>query len=169
MTTPKKEYLEYLKALTAGQYNFEDDPDTPDVPDDSWIWAEPPAKEKMKNVQFGGVINALSLKKAQIKTAISKGQNIQVGAFMIRIMDYYGKDPLERSILSFEVYERRTKTPTGQPCNMDYPADLSKDNRFANRPWLSYFNGSFARDVPIDTITDIVKWMQALKKLTAFL
>lgn len=169
MTTPRKEYLKYLKELTDGQYSFDDEPEIPDTTDDSWIWAEPPAKEKMKNIVFNGMVDATNLRKADIKKALSKAQNIQVGAFTLRIRDFYGKDPLEKGVLSFSVLERKTKTPNGHPCNMDYDTDLSKDNRFNDRPWLSYFKGSSARDVPIDTIVDIVKWMQAIKKLSAFL
>ncbi len=168
MTTPRKEYLKYLKELTDGQYSFEED-DSPDVPDDSWVWAEPPAKEKMKNIIFNGMVEATNLRKVEIKDALSKAKNIQVGSFTIRIRDFYGKNPLEKGTLSFDVFERKTRTPNGQPCSMDYRADLSKDDRFNTRPWITYFNGSGARDVPIDTIVDIVKWMQAVKKLSAFL
>lgn len=171
MTTPRKDYLKYLKELTNEQYSFYDDEEETekDTADNSWVWAEPPAKEKMKIIVFNGVVDATELRKDQIKESLGKAKNIKVGEFTLRIRDVYGRDPLEKGVLSLEVYEKRTKTPTGQPCNMDYRCDLSKDKRFASRPWLSYFKGSWGRDVPIDTIIDIVRWMQALKRLTVFL
>jgi len=168
MSTPRKEHLKYLQYLTDHQYDYSEEPEEK-TPDDSWIWAEPPAKEKMKNIIFNGITDATNLRKDQIKTAICKTQNIQVGSFSIKINGYYGTTPLEKGVLSFSVYEKKTTTPNGHPCNMDVRADLSKDNRFTDRPWLSYFKGSGAYDVPIDTIVDIIRWMQAVKKLSAFL
>lgn len=167
MNISKEDYLKLLQDLANEQYDSEDKPEV--IPDDTWIPADPPAKERMKNISFSGVVDATNLRKDQVKSALARASNIKVGAFLIRINDYCGKDPLQKGILSFEIYERRTRTPTGNPCNMDYPADLSADDRFHGRPWLSYFSGASARDVPIDTIIDIVRWMQAVKKLSAFL
>lgn len=169
MTTPRKEYLKYLQYLTDNKYDYSEEPETDNTPDNSWIWSEPPAKSKMKSVVFNGIVDAINLRKEHIKEALGKAKNIQVGSFTLHVSSYYGLDPLQENTFSFTVYERKTKTPTGQPCSMDLKADLTKDNRFTGRPWLSYFKGSHARDVPIDTIVDIIRWMQALKKLTAFL
>jgi len=169
MTTPRQEYLKYLQYLTDQQYDYSDEPEEEKIPDDAWIWADPPEKEKMKNIIFNGVIDATNLRKSEIKKAIGQSKNIKVGNFTIRLVDFYGRGPLDKGTLSLRIYEKRTQTPTGQPCNMDYDAELHKDDRFNGRPWLSYFEGSYGREIPIDTIVDIVKWMQVIKKLTAFL
>lgn len=66
--------------------------------------------------------------------------------------------------------ERRFRTPSGNPCNMDYRINLHKDNRFTNRPWLNEFGPQGeADDVPIETVVDIIRWLQALKRMNAFL
>lgn len=169
MTTPRKDYLKYLQYLTTQQYDYSEEPEADTTPDNAWIWAEPPAKEKMKNIVFNGMVDAINLRKEQIKGALGQARNIQVGEFTIRMSSYYGKEPLKEGNLSFTVFKKQYKTATGQPCNMDMKYDLAKDNRFTGRPWLSYFQGCMGRDVPIDTMVEIVRWMQALKRMTAFL
>jgi hypothetical protein len=53
---------------------------------------------------------------------------------------------------------------------MTYRLDLLKDNRFSNRPWLSYIkNNSHATGVPVDTAVDIIRWFQGVIRMTAFL
>lgn len=169
MTTPRKDHLKYLQYLTERQYSYQDEEEEDTTPDDSWVWAEPPAKEKMKNVVFNGMVDATKLRKEQIKNALIKARNIQVGDITLRMNSYYGKDPLEQGNLSFTVFKKQYKTATGQPCNMDLKYDLSQDNRFTGRPWLSYFTGAFARDMPMDTVVEVVRWMQGVIRMKAFL
>jgi hypothetical protein len=53
---------------------------------------------------------------------------------------------------------------------MSYKMDFFRDNRFSNCPWLSYFNSSGrAHDIPADTVVNIIKHMQMIQRLTAFL
>lgn len=163
----KEDYLKLLEKIAANQYDTEDE--MPYTPEEAWIPAESEAKSKLKNINFNGVIDCTKMRSNDIKTAIGKAKNIQVGTFLIRISDYYGEDPLVEGKLSIEVYERLYRTPTGQPCNMDFRADLTRDSRFTGRPWLKYFQGSWADKVPVENIIEIVRWMQALKKLAAFL
>lgn len=169
MTTPRKDHLKYLQQLTDRQYSYYDEEEEDNTPDDSWIWAEPPAKEKMKNIIFNGIVDATALRKEQIKGALSQAKNIQVGEFTLRMSSYYGKDPIEQGNLSFSVYKKQFKTATGQPCNMDMKFDLTQDNRFTGRPWLTYFKGAWARDMPIDTVVEVVRWMQGIRRMKAFL
>lgn len=163
----KENYIKLLEQLTAEQYDTEDEISC--IPEDVWMPAESEAKIKLKNITFNGVIDCTNMRSNDIKTVISKTKNIKVGNFLIKINDYYGEDPIIKRNLSIEVYERLYKTPTGQPCNMDFKVDLTMDSRFAGRPWLTYFNGSWAKDIPIENIIDIIRWMQVLKKLTCFL
>lgn len=163
----KSDYQKLLEQIAAEQYDTNDE--EPLIPEEAWIPAESNVKNKLKNITFNGVIDCTKLRSKDIKGAIGKAKNLQVGTFLIRIEDYCGEDPLIQGKLSIEIWERLSRTPTGQPCNMDYRADLTLDTRFTGRPWLKYFHRSWATDVPIENIIEIVRWMQAIKKLTAFL
>lgn len=170
-TFSKEDYLKMLEDMANQQYDEPEEPEV-NVPTDSWVWGVSPLKEKLMTAKLHSTSNVMNLHRDQIKKAIQNTRNIQVGAFSIKIKGYYQSDKLDNHFMHLDIYERRTKTPTGQSCNMDYKADLTSDKRFADRPWITYFskdNPGHAKNVPIDTVVDIVKWMQALKKLTIFL
>ena len=170
-TFSKEDYLKMLEDIANQQYQEPEEP-VEDVPADSWIWSVSPVKEKLMTAKLHSTSDATNLHRDQIKKAIKNTRNIQCGPFSIKIKGYYQSEKLDNDFMHLDVYERRTKTPTGQKCNMDYRADLTSDKRFADRPWIIYFskdNPGIAKNVPIDTVVDIIKWMQALKKLTVFL
>lgn len=176
MPISKEEYQKILEEIYNEQYN--DEPETDLIPDDSWIPAESSAKEAMLRATNNkhGIIDVTKFRKEKIQDALYKCMNIQVGGFLIRI-DSYNGEPGKLSkgatlSLDIEVWEKRFKTPSGNPCNMDFRMDWSKDNRFFGRPWLKHFgngNSSSAHDVPVETVIEIVRWMQALKRMNAFL
>lgn len=170
-TFSKEDYLKMLEEIANQQYSEPKEPAV-DVPGDSWIWGESPLKEKLKMANLHSTTDATNLHRDQIKTAIKKTRNLKVGHWSIKIKGFYHSDKLDNDFMHLDIYERRTKTPSGQQCNMDYRADLATDNRFTNCSWISYFSTTspgLAQNVPIDTVVNIVKWMQALKKLTVFL
>ena len=162
---------EYLKLLD--EIDNEDQDENLDIPDESWIWAEPPIKQKIKHNTLNSMVNLTTCRKDKIQEALYKCMNIQVGNYLIRISSYHGEpDKFGNGTgltMDICVWEKRYKTLSGNPCNMDYMVDLSKDNRFTNQPWLKLFDGYYAKSVPVDTVVDIVRWMQALKRMTAFL
>lgn len=164
MNIDKEEYLKLLSEL--------DEP-AEDISDDSWFYADPPAKEKMLKARaFSGSMDCTNFKREQILKAIKSNCNLQVGPFSIRIRGFYHSEKADKAYMSIDLFEKKTKTPTGHPCNMDYKVDVMKDNRFEGRPWAELFNNhrqGTAINVPIETVVEIVKWLQALKKLTAFL
>jgi len=171
----KEEYLKLLEELTDQQYDSdEDEPLNP--PDEAWIWADPPAKEKIRIHNHHGVVDVTKCRKDSIQEALYKCMNIKVGDFLIKIERYHGyPDKFGKGVdltMDIEVWEKKYKTPSGNPCNMDFRMDWSKDNRFFGRKWLQWFdNGisSSAQNVPVDTVVDIIRWMQAIKKMGAFL
>lgn len=173
MTLTKEEYIKLLEEIADQQYNCDPAEDMV-IADDSWIWADPPAKEKMKAHNGYGTCNAIGLKREKIQEMLYKYKNIQVGHFLIRISEYHGfPDKFGKGkdlTMDIEIWERKFRTPSGNPCQMDYRADLSQDNRFFGRPWITLFaTSSSASHVPVETVVDIIKWMQAIKKLSAFL
>ncbi len=164
-----QEYIELCQKLVDQQYN--DAIDDYDIEKMEWIPSEPEAKEKMLKVNHSGMIDLTHVKSSKIKEEIFKCGNIKVGDFKIIINHYSGVPSQEGAKLccNLRVMGHQSQTMNGMPCNMDSVVNLPKDSRFKGRPWLKYFNGSYASNVPIDTVVDIIRWMQAIKKMTAFL
>jgi len=172
----KEEYLKLLEDLADDQYGTTDYPEDNYVPDEAWIPSESGAKEMIRFKNLHGKIDVTKFKKEQIQDALYKCMNIQVGDFLIKIESYHGyPDKFGKGTnltMDIEVWEKRYRTPSGAPCNMDFRIDWSKDNRFFTRKWLSYFGAgtrSAGINVPVDTVVEIVRWMQALKRMGAFL
>lgn len=162
---------DYLKLLE--EISREEDSGCDNIPDEAWFPSESPAKNRMKNVNSHGVFNITHLKKAEIKEKIFKYTNFQIGNFLIRTKKYRGTPDTDKNInLTFdiEVYERKNQTPTGRQCNMDYRANLKIDDRFATRPWIDLFDDEGrANNISIDDFVNIIRYMQTIKKLSAFL
>jgi len=176
MTFLSKE--EYLRLIESAQKDEEyDQVDSYDIPSDAWIPSESPNKEKMLRswaASAHGMVDVLNYRKGQIQDAIYKCMNLQVGDFIIHIRRYSGH-PKDKQLhgpltLDISVMQEKHKTPSGAPCKMSYKFDFFQDNRFTDRPWITYFNSAgYATNVPVEIVIEIVKYMQALRKLSAFL
>lgn len=166
-----EEYLKLLENLD-DQYGSEEL--DIDLPEDSWIPSEPATKEKILRSRAQSVIDVSQYKKDKIKLALYSCDSIRVNSFIIHISNYTGlpnrNDKNIELKLDISVFETKYKTPSGNPCKMDYRVNFSKDDRFKNRPWLNYFSTSgTAHNIPVDTVIEVVNWMQIIKKLSAFL
>jgi hypothetical protein len=175
----KEEYLRLIEEYVNDQYGDNDgDETTLDVGafEGGWIPADPPAKERMKNALGGGssCIDLTTAKKDKISDALYKYHNIKVGEFIIRIEEYHGRPGKTGKTVNLtmdvSVWEEVYRTPSGTPCKMTYRKNFHQDNKFDKRPWLNYFsNSGDAHNIPADTVVDVIRWMQALKRMTAFL
>jgi hypothetical protein len=165
----KKEYLDLIQTFVDQQYD--DLEGGHEVVEMEWIPSEPAAKEKIKEASVNGTIDLTNVKSGKIKSELFKCTNLKIGKFKLRLNRYFtapSKDG-ESVCISLEAFEERHKTPNGHPCKMDFPMLFAKDSRFENRPWLKYFNKNHATNVPIDIVVEIVRWMQAVQRMTAFL
>lgn len=168
----KEDYIKFLEELTEQQYSDEDDTYT--IPEDAWMPAESLAKEKMKIHDRAGSVDLLNCKKSKIQDALYKCTNVKVGSYLIRIHEYHGT-PNKIGIganltMDIEVWETVYQTPSGHPCKMDYNKNFHKDNRFYGKPWLNYFSTvGVAHDMPVETVVDVIRWLQAIQKIGAFL
>jgi hypothetical protein len=120
------------------------------------------------------IIDLTNCKKDDIQELLFKSTKFKIGKFTLTINKYYGIPGDAESSLALDIrlMEHRIKTPNGSPCNMDFDIDIMKDSRFKNRAWLSYFNTkgrSYGIGIPTDVVVDIVRWLQAITKLCAFL
>jgi hypothetical protein len=164
------DYLDLIQKLVDQQYD--DAIDDYDISRMEWIPSEPEIKKKIHQASSSGMIDLTNVKSNKIKDELLKCTNLRVGPFKVRIKRY-NSVPSQKGAqmtVDIEVWEERTKTPSGNPCRIDYPMIFSNDSRFSNRPWLKYFDrGNFGTNVPIDIAVEIMRWMQGIHKLTAFL
>jgi hypothetical protein len=167
---------EYWK-LIQSSYEDEDELSYADDYDNGWIPATYFAKQRMEQskqaIINSTVIDVLKYRKEQLKDTIYKYMNLKVGEFLIHIRSYNGKPTdkqAEPLTLDIVVMQEKTKTPSGSPCKMSYKMDFFQDNRFTGRPWLAHFTSAgYATHIPVETVIDIVKWMQSIYRLSAFL
>lgn len=182
-TITKEEYLQLIEQYANDQYG--DRYDTEEgAPyelgafiQEHWLPAESEAKEKMlvaRNRNENGCIDLTTVKKDKLHDALYKYTNVKVSEFIIRIEEYHGKPgktgKTVNLTMDIAVWEEVYRTPSGAPCKMTYRKNFHQDNRFDKRPWLNYFNNSGeAHNIPTETVVEVIRWMQALKRMTAFL
>jgi uncharacterized FlaG/YvyC family protein len=175
MTFISKE--EYLQLIKTAQEDTMDD--YPNIPDSAWMPAESPAKDKMLRARAAGsqgVIDVLKYKKPQIRNALYQSINLQIGEFIVHVEEYHGRPAVKKMpphaqlTMDIQVMQEKYKTPSGAPCKMSYKMDFFQDNRFVNCPWISYFSSKgVAHNIPMETVVDIIKYMQIVQRLNAFL
>jgi len=167
----KEEYIALLQKIADSQY---EDPEPDLTVEMEWIPSEPEIKKKMHLVNKDGSVDLTAAKKEKVKEILLnyKYANLQIGDFLIRITKYHGEPGQKGALITLDVavYQYSYRTLSGAPCKMLNKLNLSKDVRFTNRPWLSYFAswGDIGYNIPIDVMVDIIRWCQAVKKLSAF-
>lgn len=163
-----EEYLALCQKLLEEQYD--EALDDYNIADMEWIPSESEVKKKRDRANTNGVIDLSEMKSNLIKPQLFKCTNLKVGFFKLRIRHCNEEESDDKALFTIEVWEERHKTPNGMPCKIDFPMVFAKDSRFKDRPWLKHFQGgSSAYRLPIDTLVEIIRWMQVVKKLSAFL
>jgi hypothetical protein len=159
------EYLKFIDQVQDEAYDMDDD----DYMPSDWVELSDYTDPKPE-FKYDCTVDATNFKKSKLLDAICKYTNIKVGKFTLRI-DSYRSHPLNKSLnMDIVLYETCYKSPSGNPIKIDYRVNLSQDNRFINKPWLSEFTTEGkAFNLPEETVVDIVKWLQMLTKLIAFL
>jgi hypothetical protein len=165
-----QEYLDLIQKLVDQQYD--DATNDYDIENMEWIPDESEIQEKIIRANYNGVIDLTKTKSSKIKEELLKCANLKVGNFKFMIDRYFDTPSADgfKTVINLRFWEHKNKTDSGNPCSIDYPLIFYKDSRFNGRAWVKYFNhGSSAVNVPIDTVVEIVRWLQAMGKLTAFL
>jgi len=146
----------------------------------AWIPAESELKEKIqKLIKPSGDINATNIKKAELSKIINKYNRITIGEFMIYIKSIVNPTDnpnivkeattiSEVSIYNIVIYENKRVTPSGMPCNIQVKLNIAKDNRFQNVKWNKGFS-QFGGSTTSNNLVNLIKWMQAITKIPAFL
>jgi hypothetical protein len=166
----KNDYLKLLQEYVDQQYD--DAIDDYNIEEMEWM-NEPEIKMKVIQANSNGTIDLTEVKADKIKDELFKCTNLKIGTFKIRINRYHGLPSNDGSliVMNLEVWEEKKHTPNGHPCKIDFPLIFHKDTRFIGRNWVTkYFDKkSVAYNVPVETVIEIVRWMQAVTKLSAFL
>ncbi len=168
---------EYLKLI---QKAYHQDDELDDGEELFWIPAKPEIKKKLQNlIKPNGDINATKMKKAEFSKLINKHNRITIGNFMVHIksivnptgIDNVVEDAVEiteETKYNIVLYEVKKTTPSGMPCNIQVKLNIAKDNRFDDRQWAKGFT-QLGGSVSDKTLIELLKWMQAITKLPAFL
>lgn len=164
-----KEYFELLEKLVNQQYDDEEDSTQSNT--GAWIPAEPEIKRKLKLKENNGITDITNVKKDKIKDFIIKSNGFKVGDFLVKfIKSEYQKSDMSDLIADIYIYEEKHKTQSGQPCKLLVKLDTFKDARFSKCAWNIYFNKfKIGKNVPLNNIIEIARWLQAVRKLTAFI
>lgn len=165
----KEEYLALVTRLTEQQYNCISGST---ANDQAWIPAISPAKEKMKSREdHNGLLNLSNIKKDKVIEflTLNKYFNLKVEDFLVKISRYSYDSKEKKTTLDLSIYEEKTINQGSIKSKILNKVDLIKDPRFETRPWLKYFNSlKMAKNIPIEEMGNIVRWLQAISKLAAF-
>lgn len=165
----KEEYLKLVEKFFNEQYD--EVPFIESLPNDAWIYADPPAKDKMKLPGHDGITDLTNVKKDKIAEILHTCRNIKIGNFLVKITKYHGEPDYEGGAnfgLDICIYEEKVKS--NPPSKIQYKVDVHKDTRFSGRVWIEHFNSfKIGANIPLETVVEIVRWLQAIKRMSAFL
>lgn len=127
---------------------------------------------EIKDINYTGVTDVTNLKKDKILSAIRSGTNIMIGSFTMKIIAHViTKNKSSITNLDIHIYESISRTYSGVSCKIDNSFDILSDNRFSNKLWLKYFNPKGKGkgiNVPEDVIVNIIIYLKAIQKFSAF-
>lgn len=174
-----QQYLDLIKSLDDDREDCVEDYDT------SWAPSSSYAKERMEKVkstfQPGKTIDILNIKKDQIKQALYENTTFKIGEFIVYIRQYHGrpaaKKPNDKTgfiitddlTVDIIINQEKLTTPSGAPCRIECKFDFFRDSRFANKSWLALFTSrGTAKNVPINTMVEIIRFLQVSQRYTSF-
>lgn len=160
----KEEYIALCEEILNSQYEQSDEESKEEI---CWQPSLPAAKEKMlKHLAKNMVVDLSTAKREEIKKQLYYAENFRVDHFTIRVQWYDD----EKDTFDLALHEERHRTMSGHPCRIITPLNIEDDTRFMGRPWLNYFSvhGDQGRKIPSETVIEIIRFFQALKKLKAF-
>jgi hypothetical protein len=157
----KEEYLELINKILEGSYSDLEEEKEEVKLEGAWI----PAKPNLPAIK-PGIIDLTSTKSKDILDSLKKGERFRIGKFTIRLNHSFN-----REVAKIEIWEDKTiTTPAGRPFATTVNISVKEDDRFTNCSWIKYFTyGYSAFQVPIEVSCEIIRWLQAVTKLAAFL
>ena len=167
-----EEYLRLIEKYADELYGSEN----PDVDYDDIIpdWEEQEtyyeAKEKPR-FDYDAACDLTTANEDKIRVRLHLVGNIMVGKFLLKanrytagaMFDKVAKKEDPGPFLTIAIYEQRKK--------LHDKVNLAKDVRFQGMPWIVYFKNPIAsgKDIPFETVVEIVRWLQGISRLPSFL
>lgn len=163
MTLTKEEYIALIAKLVDQQYGKEIEQEDEDR---GQVSGSP---EVPNRPNPNTIIDVTTYKRNDIEPALLKSANLKVDSFIIKIHHYTTtNDGYE--CYSLRLYEESPHVYLNRPCTKTTKIKPDQDNRFDSRTWANYFNGrDFATAMPHLELLDMIRWLQAIGKMGAFL
>ena len=128
-------------------------------------------KERMVNEKYSGrsYDDLIDASEEEIKEKIHTTGNIKIGQFLIKIKNY--KKDTKTTTINMAIYEERLNETYFGKNTIAKRVNIVKDLRFETCDWLKYFINPITSgiNIPIETAAEIVRWLQGVVKLGAFL
>lgn len=168
-TFTKEEYLALVEKMSAEHYGEEGENEP--------IWEPDPAPEKASRIHLvnkEGCVDLTKANKDKVRDILFnyKYANLAIGDFVLRIYRFVGEPGGNKDEIKINLTLHRYvyRTPAGAPCKMLNKFYIHNDSRFERRPWLTHFgiHSNYGNDIPLETMVEIVRWMQVVEKLPAF-
>lgn len=159
----KEEYIAMVAKLVDQQYGRELDNDD-DEPHHLSGSPEIPTRPNPNSI-----INITDHKRNDIPIELLRACNFKIGNFLIKIHHNMTNED-GYACYSFKLFEESPYTYLNRPSIKTTKITPCNDSRFDGRSWLSYFGQrSFAEQMIVSELLDMIRWLQAIGKMTAFL
>lgn len=170
------EYVDLLRKLSEQQYSETIEEDDYDVDPLADVYSgftdedyAPSFKPKRVTPNSSICLDLSKAPLATIKEKLHTTGNISIGPFLIRIKRY---DSSESGVkLDIDIMEERSRTYAGQVGKMTEKVNMTNDSRFSNKAWAKLFANPMkcGTKLPLDTVAEIIKFLQFVYKNPAFL
>jgi hypothetical protein len=157
-------FLELAKKMTEDQYG-EEDRSYQEILDEREYLA---SQEIRKHIDASSSANISSMKRDKIKEAIVNNGNLVIHNFVIKIHRYQGSAEKaayeKKDLFNISLHEKGKN-------KMHNKVQIMTDYRFKEMPWISYFRDPIkgGKDIPIDTLIEIIRYLQVISKMDIFL
>jgi len=106
------------------------------------------------------IIDATSYSLEEMKNKINSFRNVRIGNFRLQILN------INANAMNILIFEEQKK----KSANITVKVNPNKDSRFLGRSWVTYFNQfNEGKNIPLEEIPNILKWLQIIHRLPAFL
>lgn len=166
------EFLYLAKRYVEEQYHTDEDVGEY-LPDDlEGILSEAQErKERMERRSYQmqeAILNLSDADEEAIEHALASAKNFKVGDFVIKIKKYR-VDQNKNIFLAMDIYEEKLKITHFGSNKMPERVNILKDCRFQDCTWIVHFKYMANQDIPIKTGIQIIRWLQAVGRLPAYI
>jgi len=132
------------------------------------VWMPEESEIKQKMLALVGITNLTNTQSTKLADEIIKFKYLHIGKFKIMITrnNYL---PNKSDNFNLNIWEEKSKTPNGMDCKIDYPLFISMDRRFASCSWTKLFSDNLARNLSLEVVVSVVRYLQVIHKLPSFI